>query len=327
MDRQLLESLSRITEEETELLNGKQGINRELYYRAENRRTDEVDSSLVLTHGKLIDMRPHTRFVHFPRHTHNYVEFVYMCQGSTTHIIDGKSIHLNAGDLLFMNQHAVQEILPAGKDDIAVNFMILPQFFDSVIRTLEQESSALRDFLISCLTDKDMGGNYLYFDASDILPVQNLMENLIWIMVHNPPNRRTQSQSTVALLFMTLIGHADHVHVSESSYEQNLILRLLNYIETQYRNAALADFAAESGEDIYTLSRLISRFTGKTFKTLLIERRLGQAVWLLENTDLGVTDISYLIGYENTSYFHRLFRSACGCSPREYRKNHKHPEA
>ncbi len=327
MDRQLLESLSRITEEETEILNGKQGINRELYYRAENRRTDEVDSSLVLTHGKLIDMRPHTRFVHFPRHTHNYVEFVYMCQGSTTHIIDGKSIHLNAGDLLFMNQHAVQEILPAGKDDIAVNFMILPQFFDSVIRTLEQESSALRDFLISCLTDKDMGGNYLYFDASDILPVQNLMENLIWIMVHNPPNRRTQSQSTVALLFMTLIGHADHVHVSESSYEQNLILRLLNYIETQYRNAALADFAAESGEDIYTLSRLISRFTGKTFKALLIERRLGQAVWLLENTDLGVTDISYLIGYENTSYFHRLFRSACGCSPREYRKNHKHPEA
>ena len=327
MNRQLLESLSRITEEEMELLNGKQGINRELYYRAENRRTDEVDSSLVLTHGKLIDMRPHTRFVHFPRHTHNYVEFVYMCQGSTTHIIDGKSIHLNAGDLLFMNQHAVQEILPAGKDDIAVNFMILPQFFDSVIRTLEQESSALRDFLISCLTDKDLGGNYLYFDASDILPVQNLMENLIWIMVHNPPNRRTQSQSTVALLFMTLIGHADHVHVSESSYEQNLILRLLNYIETQYRNAALADFAAESGEDIYTLSRLISRFTGKTFKTLLIERRLGQAVWLLENTDLGVTDISYLIGYENTSYFHRLFRSACGCSPREYRKNHKHPEA
>ena len=319
MDRQLLEHLSVITEEETEFLCGKQDINRELYYRAGSARSNEVDSSLVLTHGKLIDMRPHTRFVHFPPHTHNYVEFVYMYRGSTTHIIDGKSIALKEGDLLFMNQHAVQEILPAGKEDIAVNFMILPEFFDSVLKTMEQESSALRDFLISCLTDKNMGGNYLYFDASDILPVQNLMENLIWIMVRNPPNRRAQSQSTVALLFTTLIGNADRIHASDSSYEQNLILRLLNYIETRYKEAALADFAAESGEDIYSLSRLVSRLTGKTFKTLLIERRIGQAVWLLENTDMAVTDISHLIGYENTSYFHRLFRSVCGCSPREYR--------
>ena len=67
----------------------------------------------VFYDGKLIDMRPHVRFIHFPLHTHNYVEFIYMCQGETTHIIDGQRIVLKEGDLLFMNQHARQEILPA----------------------------------------------------------------------------------------------------------------------------------------------------------------------------------------------------------------------
>ena len=38
---------------------------------------------------------------------------------------------LQEGDLLFLNQNAVQEILPAGKDDIAVNFIVLPEFFDT----------------------------------------------------------------------------------------------------------------------------------------------------------------------------------------------------
>ena len=324
MKEELLEQLMPVTAEEEAILNGQNSINRSLYYREEKApaksfRADEIDAEKVLTNGKLIDMRPHTRFVHFPKHTHNYVEFVYMCRGSTTHIIDGTRIVLKEGDLLFMNQHAEQEILPASKDDIAVNFMILPQFFDSVLKNMENESGSLRDFLISCLTDRDMGGNYLYFDAADILPVQNLMENMIWIMLKEPLSRRTLSQHTITLLFLTLIDQVSHVHAAGNSYEQNLMLKLLNYIDTGYRSASLSEFAAREGEDVYTLSRLIKRKTGRTFKDLLIEKRLLQADYLLKNTTLPVGDIALSVGYENTSYFHRLFRESYGMSPRERR--------
>ena len=324
MDRELLTRLSPITAEEKEILEGRDSIDRSLYYRADQsagsrNRPDEIDAALVLTNGKLIDMRPHTRFIHFPEHTHNYVEFVYMCQGSTTHIIDGNHIILKEGDLLFMNQHARQEILPAGEKDIAVNFMIMPQFFDMTLRNLENESGALRDFLISCLTERDMGGNYLYFDAADILPVQNLMENMIWIMINEPQNRRTLSQNTISLLFMTLIDQASHLHVSGNSYEQKLLLHLFNYIDTQYQSASLSEFAEAHHEDIYTLSRFIKKKTGRTFKVLLVEKRLRQAEYLLNNTALPVADISLSVGYENTSYFHRVFRKVYGMSPRDMR--------
>ena len=323
MNTALLEKLSPITREEAAILGGKKDIDRSLYYRAgqPSHKNDEIDASVVLANGKLIDMRPHTRFVHFPEHTHNYVEFVYMYQGSTTHLIDRNEVVLREGDLLFMNQHATQEIMPAGLNDISVNFMILPQFFESVLRNLDKESGALRDFLISCLTDRDMGGNYLYFEAADILPVQNLMENMIWIMLTEPPSRRTLCQNTMSLLFLTLIDQASRFHVSGNSCEQNLMLRLLNYIDTEYKTASLTEFAGAQNEDIYTLSRFIKKKTGRTFKDLLVEKRLRQAEYLLENTPLPVSDIALSVGYENTSYFHRKFRETNGMSPREWRIN------
>ena len=110
-----------------------------------------VDSEKMLEKGKLIEIRPHTRFVHFPRHRHNYVEVLYMCSGSTTHILNGtQRMVLHTGDLLFLNQAVYHEILPAAEEDVGVNFIILPQFFDRSFRMLEQEN-VLRDFLVSTL--------------------------------------------------------------------------------------------------------------------------------------------------------------------------------
>lgn len=321
MNEELLKQLSPITDEERKILSDKNGgINRSIYYSEGSiSRENEIDASRLLARGKLIDIRPSTRFVHFPEHTHNFVEFVYMCEGSTTHIIDGNKLTLKEGDLLFMNQHAHQEILPAGEGDIAVNFIILPQFFDSVLRNIGNGPSALRDFVISCLTEKDMGGNYLYFDVAGVLPIQNLMENLIWIMLSSPRDKRMLSQQTMALLFLNLMDYTDRIHMPGSSYEQSMMLRLLDYIEGEYKNAALSEFAARNRIDIYTLGRMIRKNTGMTFTELLAQKRMRRAAYLLQHTNLAIADISVSVGYENTSYFYRLFRKTYGVSPRSYR--------
>ena len=323
MNAKLLDVLGKITDEERAILNGEEHINRDLYYSSEKKssKDDEIDSARVLQDGKLIDMRPHVRFIHFPLHTHNYVEFIYMCQGETVHIIDGQRITLKQGDLLFMNQHARQEILPAGENDIAINFMILPQFFDTAFAMLENEVNPLKDFLISCLTKKDIGGNFLYFNVSGIPQIQNIMENLIWNMLTETDRNeyRMINQVTMGLLFINLLEHADTLKTSRHSYEQEIVFRLLQYIDSDYQTATLSAFSKKVKEDEYVLSRMLKKNTGQTFKELLQSKRLSKACDLLKNTDISIADISVLVGYDNTSFFHRLFRRVYNMSPRDYR--------
>lgn len=323
MDEKLLKTLGKITDEERAILDGKEYINRDLYYSSEKKssKDDEIDSARVLQDGKLIDMRPHVRFIHFPLHTHNYVEFIYMCQGETVHIIDGQRITLKQGDLLFMNQHARQEILPAGENDIAINFMILPQFFDTAFAMLENEVNPLKDFLISCLTKKDIEGNFLYFNVSGIPQIQNIMENLIWNMLTETDRNeyRMINQVTMGLLFINLLEHADTLKTSRHSYEQEIVFRLLQYIDSEYQTATLSAFSKKVKEDEYVLSRMLKKNTGQTFKELLQTKRLSKACDLLKNTDISIADISVLVGYDNTSFFHRLFRRVYNMSPRDYR--------
>jgi AraC-like DNA-binding protein len=320
MNQELLDKLSVITDEERSILNGDTVINRALYYSPEaSKSSDEIDSARVLKNGRLIDMRPHVRFIHFPRHTHNYVEFIYMCSGSTRHIIDGQEITLKEGDLLFLNQHATQEIFPAGEKDIAINFMILPEFFDVVLPLMGAQPSALREFIVSCLTKKDLPSNYLYFSVSEILPIQNLMENLTWNMLSEDKNSRTINQATVGLLFLNLTNHSELIHVPSNSYDQEITLKALSYIDTSYRTASLKSFCEAEKADEYTISRIIKKETGHTFKELLQEKRLERACTLLTRSKASIADIAVSVGYDNTSFFHRLFRRVYGCSPRDYR--------
>lgn len=126
IESSILERLSRVTEEEQKILRGETKIDRSLYMDGSR---DVISGDKLLPPGKTIMIRPHTRFVAFPEHTHDYVEMVYMCRGETHHRINGNEIVLREGELLMLGQNARQSIAPAGEDDVAVNFIVRPEFF------------------------------------------------------------------------------------------------------------------------------------------------------------------------------------------------------
>ena len=317
MRRELLDMLKKITPEEQELLDGSREIRKERYT---NRRDFVVDSRLLLEKGRLIEIRPHTRFAYFPKHRHNYVEMVYMCAGTTTHIINGSNeLVLKEGDLLFLNQNVYHEILPAGEKDLAVNFIILPEFFDRPISMVEREN-ILRDFLISTLAGDTAINDYLYIKTKGIIPVENLLENMIWTILGRHPMMDTINQTSMGLLLMNLSRFANQIGRSDPQHEeQSLMFSVLDYIEHHYQNGTLAEISELSHLPTYQVSRMLKKRTGKNFKELLQLRRLQQAAYLLQNTTLSIDKIIVHIGYENSSYFYRMFREKYGCSPSEYR--------
>lgn len=293
MDEKLYEQLRVITDEEKKIRDGNNEIDRDLYM---GEKENVVDANKLLENGKLITVRPHTRFVHFPKHTHNYIELIYMYSGTTTHFVNENKIELQEGELLLLSKSAVQEILPADENDVAINFIIMPEFFDKVLNMIGEEDNPLKEFVVESLVNKEENVGYLHFKGSDILPIQNLVENLIWTIKNNTTHKRSINQITMGLLFMQLINNTDRLTVQGGDEDKQLFLKILRYVEENYKSGELADLAEQLNYDIYWLSKKIKQLTGKNYTELVQNKRLNQAAYYLANTAIRVADIGELIG-------------------------------
>lgn len=314
MEQQLLERLRAVTQEEQAILHGRTSIDRDLYMGGQG---NTVNSTKLLSSGKLITLRPHTRFIDFPDHRHDYVEMVYMCSGSTTHYVNGKPISLRQGELLFLSQTALHRVKQAQMDDVAVNIIVLPDFFSTTLSLIGEEQTPLRQFLVDCLCGQTEGPGYLHFQVSGVKPLQNLVENLIWILLNDTPNKRKASQMTMAALFLHLMGSTENLRTEDQ--DEAAVLKALRYVESNYAHGSLSELAEQLHYDVSWLSREIKRKTGRTYTQILQDKRLAQAAFLLRNTNRNVSDISLAVGYENISYFHRIFAQSFGRSPKHYR--------
>ncbi len=317
MREEILEKLTPVTEEEKRILSGDNTIDRDLYMEGQE---NTINSKKLLIEGKLITIRPHTRFIHFPEHMHDYVEVVYMCKGETTHIVNENKILLKEGELLFLTPNARQEILPASENDIAVNFIIMPEFFENTLQMIGHEQTPLHTFIIDILSGEKGESSYMHFAVSDVPPIQNLVENLIWTLVFGAPNKRNINQTTMGLLLLHLLNNTDK---ASGEMDDKLVLAVLRYIEKHYNDGSLYKLAEKLHYDFTWLSREIKLRIGKTYTELVQDRRLAQAKFLLKNTKMRVIDIANETGYDNISYFHRLFQAQFGMSPKQYRDSCK----
>ena len=81
--KEILEKLMPITGEEERILSGA-GVDKSIYTTGGG---NVIRGEKLLSDGRLISARTHTRFVHFPEHTHDFVEAVYMCSGKTVPLL------------------------------------------------------------------------------------------------------------------------------------------------------------------------------------------------------------------------------------------------
>lgn len=320
MDQWLMEQLHRVTPEEQAYLDGDIPVKKDIYTRKD---AFEIDHSLLLRQGRLVTVRRHSRFITFPLHSHNYVEIMYVCAGTITHRVNGREVVLQKGDMLFLNQHVKHSVERADYGDIGINFIALPEFFDIPLQMLK-ERNVIADFLASTLGRSSPDPQYLVFQLQDQRAVENLMENMIASMVQGNDTEDVINQYSMGLVFLYLIHHMDSLKESSShSYQDVVIQATLKYINTQYQTATLNQIAANFHQSVSVLSKLIKQVTGFTFQELLLYKRCQTATALLSETDLPVEEIIAHVGYENQSYFYRLFKRQYGMTPNQYRTAHK----
>lgn len=315
MENDIYYKLMALTREELDILDGA-NVNQSLY-------TDNadfiIDSNKLLTKNKLIDIRKHTRFVHFPKHKHNYIELIYVYKGTFRHIINTQKLELKSGELIFLNQQISHEVLPSEYRDIAINFIIRPEFFNYILTFLDNDN-IICDFLFTTLYTNNAKAEYLYFKVSENAEIQETIKKIM-IELYKPS---TMSEATikllVGLLLVELANSSDSIEsYSVNDYEKKLVVKTLNYIDTNYRTATLYEISEKLSQPHYKLSRTIKKYTGLTFNELLQEKRLSKAQELLKSTNLPISTIVQSIGYENQTYFYKIFKEKYDNTPKQYR--------
>jgi len=270
---------------------------------------------------KQIRICQQSRFIRILEHSHEHVELIYMYSGQNIYKVNGSEIMLRSGELLLLNQRAVHGNQAPGEHDIIINFVVKPLFFVKTLDMMGDKESELRKFLLNCLCMRNQTGAHFHFKVSDVLPVQALLESMIWSLVNEVHYQQNENQYTMGLLFLHLFNHADKAH--SNSKQDNQILVILQYVEENYANGTLSELAKLLGYDVEWLSTTIKRLTGTTFKQLQRNKRVAQAKILLTTTDLLVKEIAKQVGYCDTSHFHRLFQQQVGCRPKVYRDQNK----
>ena len=101
----------------------------------------------------------------------------------------------------------------------------------------------------------------------------------------------------------------DQINVIVNSITENLS-------ESQ----SAADIARGLGMSESGFSRFFRRATGNTFTDFVNHVRINRACQLLMETDLGIANIGFEVGFNNIANFNRRFLSIKGMTPSEFRR-------
>lgn len=120
-------------------------------------------------------------------------------------------------------------------------------------------------------------------------------------------------ESYIKLILKTSDSRLNHT-------EHWIISELKTYAQSNYRSSILLkDVATLYGFNEKYLGRLFLKEVGISFTAYVNSLRLKQAESELETTDKSVIDISLDAGFENVTYFNRLFKQKHGITPRQFR--------
>jgi transcriptional regulator GlxA family with amidase domain len=147
--------------------------------------------------------------------------------------------------------------------------------------------------------------------------------NLSLYLIRKYCGRETALQSARCMLVdLDRISQAPFsMFVPEKNHSDRDILKAQDWIEANYQTSVnLHELAAKTGVSLRQFNRRFKSATGETGIKYLQLVRIEAAKTALINTDQPFEDISRNAGYENVSFFRRVFKSNTSVTPAVYRQ-------
>ena len=87
-----------------------------------------------------------------------------------------------------------------------------------------------------------------------------------------------------------------------------------------YSNLTLKELAKLTGQSLSTFKRAFEKHFSDTPANYIRHKRMQKAADLLLHSSLSISEVAYQVGFEDSSYFSRLFSNTYELSPSEYRQ-------
>ena len=252
---------------------------------------------------------------YFPPHWHNASEFTLILKDNCVYKIKDKEYHLNSGDILLIWPRELHEIVSSPKEG-----SVFVQFSADIIENnLDLVSASKFMTALHVISAKKEP------ETAQIL--RDIIYEIGDIYSKKPSFSETKCK---ILIYRLLLVIGDYVmrekreQMGPSSFSttsRNYIRSACNYIaEHSMEDISQAEVAAKIGLSPYYFSKLFKEYLQTSFPQYLTRIRLQNAITLLTEDSLSITECAYMAGFQSTTTFNKAFLESVGCSPREYRK-------
>lgn len=259
-----------------------------------------------------VDSNPHLQEVH----SHNYYHLVYFTEGSGEHLIDFEKFEAKSGTMYFMKPGQVHQWYFKEKyDGFVVNF------FDNFFDWIGINSSILQKFrFLQSILVKD--------HVVEISPdVQEKIASYFEEMINENQKNNQFSNLKIGFhlmnLFIDIERSLEAVKIKTSDYQSVLLNNFQSLIDQNFKTKKLPK---EYAELLYItpnhLNALCKDILGTSAGELIRSRIVLEAKRLLVNKEISVTEIAYLLNFQDASYFVKFFKKYTEFTPEQFRKQY-----
>lgn len=256
----------------------------------------------------------------FGLHCHEFAEIVIITGGRGLHITGEDSYELAAGDTFVIGGDRPHDYLNMDQLRL-VNILFDPIDFPMTVGDLQSLPGYHALFTLEPACRKQ----HKFTSRLQLNPAE-LAETLRQVdLLDEELTSRSPGFATVATAAMlNLATFLSRCYSRSGNPESKKLLRIAESISAIQRNFAepisLDHLVETSGMSRRSFIRTFENAMGTSPIKYLINIRIQEACRLLRTTDRTITDIAYEVGFSDSNYFSRQFRSTLGVSPRQYRQ-------
>lgn len=266
-----------------------------------------------------ICLSKHYRYTPTFNHKHTFFEFVYVVSGTCHQTINGNELELTQGQFCIVAPLTTHSI-SVFDDSIVINIILRRKTFEDIFYNLFRHSNKITDFVNQSLYLYQQS-NYMTIDTNKDILIRNMVLDMYTqYITQDKFNELVLNTELMYMISIILQRHEEGIHVPLTPYSGDKnILKIISYIEKNYKTVTLSDTAEAFNFSTSYFSRLIKKHTDKSFTYIVLGIKFDKVTSMLETTDININEIAYLVGFESNEHFYRLFKKRFDMTPGEYR--------